>query len=113
MNWNDIVEKVTPYMVKIETPEGHGSGFLYMYSDSGDVCGIATAHHVIAHAEKWEESIRLSHFPSGGNVLLKQADRVIFGDEDTDSGVILIPAGTLELPKAVIPLRPSEDRLPI
>jgi hypothetical protein len=32
MNWNSIVDKLTPYIVKIETPAGHGTGFLCFYN---------------------------------------------------------------------------------
>ena len=28
MNWDDIVKKVSPHIVRIETQSGHGSGFL-------------------------------------------------------------------------------------
>jgi Trypsin-like peptidase domain len=113
VNWNEIVDKVTPFIVKIETPEGHGTGFLCMYNDGKSMCGIATAHHVIAHADRWEEPIRITHFPSGSNSLVKQPDRVIFPDENTDSAVILVPMGALKLPEDLIPLRPIENRLPI
>lgn len=113
MNWNEMVEKVTPFIVKIETPEGHGTGFLYMFNDSASMCGIATAHHVIAHADKWEEPIRVTHFHSASNTLVKETERVIFTDEATDSAVILMPNNTLKLPQNLIPLRPIEDRLAI
>ena len=113
MNWNEIVEKVTPFVVKIETPEGYGTGFLCLFNDDRNWCGIATAHHVIEHAEKWEEPIRISSLSSSTSVLIKQADRVIFPDEKTDSAVMLIPMGTLKLPEDLIPLRPIENRLPI
>lgn len=113
MNWNAIVDKATPYVVKIETPEGHGSGFLCFYNDNRTFCGIATAHHVVAHAEKWELPIRVTHFPTASNALVKHPDRVIFMDENTDSAVLLMPMGALKLPQEVIPLRPIENRLNI
>jgi hypothetical protein len=28
MNWNEIVDRVTPFIVRIETPDGHGTGFV-------------------------------------------------------------------------------------
>ena len=34
MNWNEIVDKVAPYIVKIETPRGHGTGFLCLYNEN-------------------------------------------------------------------------------
>jgi len=42
MNWDEIVAKITPYIVKIETPQGHGTGFLRMYNEDRSMCGIAT-----------------------------------------------------------------------
>ena len=33
MYWNTIVDKVEPYVVKIETPSGHGTGFLCLYNE--------------------------------------------------------------------------------
>jgi len=32
MNWDQVVQKVTPYIVKIETPTGYGTGFLSFYN---------------------------------------------------------------------------------
>ncbi|MHB1863410.1 MAG: S1 family peptidase [Gemmatimonadaceae bacterium] len=113
MNWNEVVEKVTPYVVKIETPEGHGTGFLCLFNETRVWCGIATAHHVIEHAERWGEPIRINHFPSGTSALIKEGDRIVFPDAKTDSAVVLIPVGTLKLPEDLIPLRPTEHRLPI
>lgn len=33
MNWDDVVQKVTPYLVKIETPINSGTGFLLSYNE--------------------------------------------------------------------------------
>jgi hypothetical protein len=113
MNWNEIVERVTPSIVKIETPSGHGTGFLSFYNESGTLCGIATAHHVIAHADQWQEPIRITHFPSGTTRFLKESDRFIWIDPNKDSAVILTHIGDLQLPENPIPLLPTDHRLPI
>lgn len=42
-----IVERVTSVVVKIETPSGHGTGFLCLYNEPRTFCGIATAYHVV------------------------------------------------------------------
>lgn len=47
MNWEQVVQKVTPYIFKIETPAGHGTGFLYLYNDNKTWCGVSTALHVV------------------------------------------------------------------
>lgn len=32
MNWDQIIKKTSPRIVRIETPNGHGTGFLFLYS---------------------------------------------------------------------------------
>ena len=63
-NWNAIVDKVTPYVVKIETPRGHGTGFVCLFNEDHTFCGIATAKHVVAYADEWQEQIRIRTFDS-------------------------------------------------
>jgi hypothetical protein len=113
MNWHQVVNKISPYIVKIETPRGHGTGFLCLYNDTKTICGIATAHHVVEYADDWQQPIRIRHHESDKTVLLKEADRVIWGNADTDSAVILFPSGILELPKDLIPLLPSGKGLKV
>jgi len=113
MNWNEIVDRVTPSIVKIETPRGHGTGFLCFYNEPRNYVFIATALHVVEQADKWLEPIRLQHFPTGGTTLLQESERVVFTDEAKDSAVILMPVGKLNLPEQPIALRPTNDRLPI
>ena len=113
MNWNSIVDRVTPYIVKIETPNGHGTGFLCFYNADRSFFGIATARHVVSYAEEWQQPIRLQHFPSNTNVFLKETDRIIFHDVNTDSALILVKPGELKLPQDTIPLLPSSIPLAI
>ena len=49
MNWYQIVTKITPYLVKIETQSGHGTGFLFMYNENKTWCGVATAREIKGH----------------------------------------------------------------
>jgi hypothetical protein len=113
VDWNEIVEKVTPYVVKIETPEGHGTGFLCLYNNDRSLCGIATANHVVAHAEMWKQPIRIIHFPSKTMRFLKEEERFILGDAHNDSAVILLPPEELGLPQSLIDLLPTDSLLPI
>lgn len=113
MAWNEVVEMVTPYVVKIETPEGHGTGFLCLYNKDRSLCGIATANHVVQHADRWKQPIRILHFPSQTIRFLKEEDRFILGDADNDSAVILFPPEKLGLPQGLIDLLPTESKLPI
>jgi hypothetical protein len=99
MSWNAIVDRVAPYVVKIETPRGHGTGFLCFYNQTRTFIGIATARHVVSYADEWQQPIRLQHFPSSTTVFLKESDRTILSDVDTDSAVILTQPGELQLPE--------------
>ena len=61
--WADAALAVQEYVVKIETPDSYGSGFLINYRGSRkrkQQLVFATAFHVIEHAEKWSEVIRIS-----------------------------------------------------
>lgn len=113
MNWNAIVEKVAPYVVKIETPTGHGTGFLCLYNQDQSLFGIATAQHVIDYANEWQQPIRLKHYRSSTTVFLKEADRAILSNPGTDSAVILISPGDLKIPQDAIPLLPTSVPLAI
>jgi len=112
MDWNQIVNKITPHIVKIETPRGHGTGFLCMYNESKGLVGIATAHHVVQETDKWQEPMRIEQ-DNGTIAFLKEEDRVIWADRGNDSAVILFPADKLSLPSEPIELLPIETRLPI
>jgi hypothetical protein len=113
MNWNEIVDKVTPYIVKIETPTGYGTGFLCMYNTTRGMCGIATAYHVIQDTDTWQQPMRVYHHQKSKMVFLKEEERIVLTDALTDSAVILAPAREFEFPKDVIQLRPIDDALPI
>jgi hypothetical protein len=113
MNWDAIVSRVTPVVVKIETPSGHGTGFLCFYNEARDFCGIATAYHVVRHSEQWQEPIRITHYPSSTNAFLREDDRVIFPAPGKDSAVLLVRAGQLQFPEQPIPLLPTDHRLPL
>jgi hypothetical protein len=113
MNWDAIVDKVAPYVVKIETPTGHGTGFLCLYNQTKTFFGIATARHVVSYADEWQQPIRLQHYPSSTTVFLKESDRTILSDPDTDSAVILTHPGELQLPEDTIPLLPTTIPLTI
>ena len=106
MNWDQVVKKVFPHVVKIETPSGHGTGFLFMYNDAKTMCGIATAEHVISHADDWQQPIKIHHPHSEKTIFVKQEERVIYRDWKTDSAVILFLKVDLQLPESPIALLP-------
>jgi len=113
MNWDQIVQKVTPHIVKIETQTGHGSGFLFMYNENKSWCGIATAAHVLFQADKWKQPIQIFHSESNQTLFLQANERVITIDWETDSAVLLFNIAELPLPQDLIPLLPSSNPLDI
>jgi Trypsin-like peptidase domain len=108
--WDSVIQKARPHLVKIATPSGFGTGFLCMFSTSG-LCGIATAHHVVSDAEEWQQPIRVHSHDFASNVFLKESDRVIFSDPNTDSAVVLFAPQDLKFPETTIPLRPIDSPL--
>lgn len=113
MNWDDVVQKVTPYIVKIETPDGSGSGFLVSYNENKSWCAIATALHVVSDADNWQQPIKIHNNDFTKTAFLTVNQRVILTDYKTDSAVILLESSQLPLPQDLIPLRPIDSRLSI
>jgi len=107
MNWDKAITTITPHVVKIETPHGHGTGFLAFYNHNKSWCGIATAAHVVAHADEWQEPIRIRN--EGSPKFLKEEDRLIFIDRNTDSAVVLFLKGDFQLPEVPITLLPMDE----
>ena len=113
MDWNQIVNKTRPHIVKIETQSGYGTGFLILYTESKVFCGIATSLHIVSHADEWQQPIRLRHHSSGQMVFLEANNRVIFTDWETDSAVIFFPRSEFPLPAEPINLLPSASIIPV
>src|SRR5690242_4640037 len=108
MDWFQAVEAVSPYVFKIESPSGHGTGFLCFVNENKTVIGIATARHVVAEANKWQQPIRVSNYQIESTKLLTATDRVILDDSTRDSALLLFDPSDFELPKNLVPLFPSD-----
>ena len=115
MNWDSIVDKLNSHIVKIETQDGHGTGFLALYNEDKTLCGVATAMHVVAHANEWQQPIRLKHHLSGETVFIevKKDERAISLEQETDSAVILFPKKEFPLPEDSISLLPRTSSINI
>jgi hypothetical protein len=104
--WFELVDLLSTSILKIETPGGHGTGFLCGYNQAKSIVGIATALHVIKHADKWQEPIRLHNKGADTTVLLRESDRVIIPAKQGDSAVIVLLSEpiiqALKLPKEPI-----------
>lgn len=111
--WKDAVEKIQPYVVKITTPSGFGTGFLFSRSKAGDLVGVATAAHVISHAHMWDEPIRIEHFDSEKTVTLKEDSRAVFIEEAMDTAAIVFARGDIPFPEILLGLSPEGKYLRI
>jgi hypothetical protein len=110
MNWHHAIETISPHVVKIETPTGYGTGFLALYNHDRSWCGIATAAHVVSHADEWQQPVRLIRADGVGKpCFLKAEERVIFLDRSTDSAIVLFFKRELQLPECPIGLLPIEQ----
>jgi hypothetical protein len=107
LDWNEAVEIVRPHVVRILTPGGSGTGFLVSLSENGNICGVATAAHVVAHAHYWEQPIRIEHKSSGKTLLLRSTDRAIFPDDLKDTAGIVFEKKELALPDKPLALAPQ------
>ncbi|MDC3984584.1 S1 family peptidase [Polyangium jinanense] len=112
-DWQNAVERVTPHVVKIATPQGWGSGFLLTRMGTTELVGIATAAHVIDHAHDWQEPIRIYHQYSGTSELLHHDQRAITIAEDQDAAAILFVNKSLRLPEKPLDLVPEGNWLRI
>jgi hypothetical protein len=116
--WFQLVEELSPSIVKIETPDGHGTGFLFAYNENRAVTATATAHHVVEHANKWLQPIRLHNAASKETVVLKEGQRVIWANKDRriDSAAILVPTdsvASLKFPEKPIGFIPTGKHLKV
>lgn len=99
-----MVEAVTPYVVRIWTPQGSGTGFIVSCSKTTPLCAVATADHVINHAHYWEEPIRIEQISTGKTLLLRQVDRAVNTKPKTDTAAIVFERKDLVIPGDGIPL---------
>jgi len=105
MAWQTVHEKIISYLVRIESQNGTGTGFLFAYNKNQVLAAIATAAHVVDNAHDWKQPIRLVHHQTGETVFLTDSDRVIFLDRKRDSASIVVPAKELKnFPKNTLSL---------
>jgi hypothetical protein len=107
MTWNVLQKKINPYLIRIETQQGSGTGFLFAYNPGGALAAIATAAHVIDEAHDWKQPIKLIHHETGQVAFVTEEKRVVFIDRNRDAATILVGKDMLPFPKATIPLADS------
>jgi len=111
MEWAEGIEFIRPYIVKISTPRGSGTGFLISRTTAVNLSAIATAAHVVDNAHYWDEPIRLYHLASNEQVVLKSGDRAIFLEERFDTAAVVFDSSKLKLPDQPLPLTPEQKYL--
>jgi hypothetical protein len=107
LSWHEAVELIEPYVVKISTPIGSGSGFLFAQSSKSEICAVATAAHVVNHSHLWQQPIRILHYSTGKIAFLKEEDRAIILDNRLDTAAIVFQTGILPFPTKLLPLAPE------
>jgi hypothetical protein len=89
MPWYRDFGKVRPYIVRIETPQGLGTGFFFAYNDTKRFAAFATAAHVVDHAHQWKLPIKVRHHDTGKEVFLGDKDRFIVLDKPRDTASVV------------------------
>jgi hypothetical protein len=104
MSWSDCYAQILPYVFRVETPEGFGSGVFFTYNRHKTIIAIATAAHVVEHADDWKQPLRLRQHSSGKERFLEDADRTILLDRRRDSASIIITNHGFDLPDDTLPM---------
>lgn len=112
-SWPETVDLITPYVVRISTPRGSGTGFIIYNAENSNICAVATAAHVINHSHYWEELIRIDHVQSGQSLLVRHAQRAIFLDERRDTAAILFDRTDVPFPAEPLSLAPEKKFLKV
>ena len=109
MTWQQCVEIVKPHVVRLTTPNGHGTGFLVLRRNGW--IAVATAGHVVAHAHEWGLPIKIEGITLPP-LTVKAGDRVLLVHPERDSAVlewVLDESVAPSLPLEPLPLLGDES----
>lgn len=85
--WQSLIPHVSPHVVRIETPNGSGTGFLI--DRTNGLFGVATAAHVVRDASVWDQKIIIRHADVDEPCqLVPSPSRVILLDPVLDSAYV-------------------------
>lgn len=110
-DWPAAIDMLLPFLVKIETPRGSGTGFVISSAKSASLFGIATAAHVVNQAHFWEEPIRITHKLSGRSFVVRHHERAILLEDGRDTAAVIVENGEGFLPQQTLPLPPQDKAL--
>ena len=107
-NLHSYIDQIAQQVVRIETEDCWGTGFIH-YGRDGGTRSIVTAHHVVEQAVEQRQQIRVFH---GSRVSIFGENRgfvfVQRTDADVDSALLAVIAP--ELPQPLVPIISSEER---
>lgn len=110
-HWVNTANAIRDCIVLIETPSGHGTGFVVKPPPGSINQAVVTANHVIDHALKWREPIKITHFPSGKQAFLDVNSRAIDNNPSRDQALIQFSAEELSLPTENVEILPEGRRI--
>ncbi len=110
--WVEAAEIIFPHVVKLEMPDSAGSGFYIAYrtEKKAKFAVIATAAHVIEHAFKWAEPIRLTGHKS--TTMLMPGQYEMQASDGLDLAIIEIPWEAMDFPSHPLPTANPKEVLP-
>lgn len=104
MAWHIAYDKIQPYLVKIDTENGFGTGFLFAFNKAHSLAAIATAAHVVKHSNSWRKPIKIGHYVSREIEFYEENNRAIWIDSRRDAATILVAADSLSFPSSTLPM---------
>ncbi len=112
MDWNKHVKTLTPYIVRITTPDLSGTGFVVDQYDDRFI--LATAAHVVRNARTWGQMITLQHYSSGQLLQVPTKTRKIGLHNSLDSAWLETSAHFegRPVPEKAIELVPLGEQVP-
>ena len=90
MSWHKQQDSLQPYLIRIETQGGSGTGFHFAYNPDESLAAIATAAHAENDAHEWKQPIKLIHHATGEVAFVTEDMRAVLVDNQLDSATILI-----------------------
>lgn len=111
LDWINALNIVKPYVFRIDTPHGYGTGFHIFKSEDSKHIGIATALHVVEHSFHWNELLKFRHIKSGKEVVIDHTQRQTFEIKDLDLAFILLPKNKFPVKDDSLELIPATKRL--
>lgn len=113
LSWQGALRQMKNRVVKIKTPEGHGTGFhIGNFGADNNLCAVATAYHVINNRHEWGGPIKIIQEATKEEVFLKDSDRAVFTYPQKDLAVVLfVKPEKFNLPESHIELIPSGNYL--